>query len=860
MLELAKQLITERNLDVVDVLELPGRPERLVRLPQSIIDGPMGARLQSMGLRDGMAWSHQSTALEILERGRNLVVATGTASGKSLIFQLRALDVVLRDPTAKVLVFYPLKALASDQYDRWRRAARDAGLNEGSVARIDGDIPVGERQALMERASIVVMTPDVCQAWLMRGVGTGPIRRFLDDLALLVMDEAHVYESVFGSNFAMLARRMIAAKARASQSGRQLQVIAATATIAYPETHLEELTGLRFEVVDEDQNGAPADERHVDHINGPDHGGPAEAALSDLLTGVLAIPNERRGRFIAFHDSRQGIERVVREIDEAGVLPYRSGYEAQDRATIEKALRTGDLDGVISTSALELGIDVADMTIGVNLGVPQSRKAFRQRIGRVGRSAAGVFFLMADRYAFRRFGETFEDYYRASVEPSYLYLGNRFVQYAHARCLVEEMEVLGGERMRLPAGTRWPDGFDGVLRYAVPGGGRPREFDFIAALGADNPHFNYPLRQIGEESFEIKDRPDGRIGSIAMQQAIREAYPGATYLHFGKGYKVREWQTRGHDRSIRVYAADRGGAPTKPILRKTINLSLTGDGIVDGHVMRAGNGLVAEVHLQVTESVEGYTVGGNRFLYKDLRTQDPNMSRKQRDFRTTGIIVRIDEDWFTGGGSEPSLNRLAVADGLKSLISRERSIAPQDVDATHTNIAVFSERGPQRITNAVIVYDAVYGGLRLTEDLFEDFRSYVTKLCRAASMAGDDALVAPPLADRLAAWAEDLKDAGAEPDPVVAVPDGWVQIYRPGSMVTITMHGAQIEREIGAPQMIPFGEQSILVYPYVNGQVPGMVPHAQIQTAGQDWEWALWNPTTGEITDVDSEVEQEDVA
>lgn len=855
MLELAKTLIAERNLELVDTLELPGRPERLVGLPKSIVEGPLASRLVAMGLSDGLGWSHQSAALEILERGRNVVVATGTASGKSLVFQLRALDVVLRDPGAKVLVFYPLKALASDQFDRWRRVARQAGLEEHAVARIDGDIPTGERQQAMERASIVLMTPDVCQAWLMRGVGTGPIRRFLDSLALLVMDEAHVYESVFGSNFAMLARRMVAAKARASQTGRPLQVIAATATIAYPEAHLEELTGLRFEVIGEDQNGAPAHERHIHHIHGPDYGATAEAALSDLLAGVLAIPNDRRGRFIAFHDSRQGIERVVREIDESGVLPYRSGYEAEDRATIERALRTGALDGVISTSALELGIDVADMTIGVNLGVPTSRKAFRQRIGRVGRASPGVFFLMADRHAFTRFGETFEDYYRASVEPSYLYLGNRFVQYAHARCLVDEMEVLGGERMRLPGGTKWPEGFEGVLRYAVPGGGRPREFDFIAALGADNPHFNYPLRQIGEESFEIKDRPDGRIGSIAMQQAIREAYPGATYLHFGRSYKVRDWQTRGHDRSIRVYAADRGGAPTKPILRKTINLSLTGDGIVDGHVMRTANGLVAEVHLQVTESVEGYTVGGNRFLYKDLRTQDPNMSRKQRDFRTTGIIVRIDEDWFTGGGSEASLARAAVADGLKSLISRERSIAPQDIDATHTNIAIFSERGPQRVTNAVIVYDAVYGGLRLTEDLFEDFRSYVDKLCRAASLAGEDALVVPPLADRLSVWAENLKDVGAEPDPITDVPDGWVQVYKPGSMVTITMHGAQIEREIGAPQMMPFGDQSILVYSYVNGQVPGMVPHAQIQTAGQEWEWALWNPSTGEMVDIDGDQE-----
>lgn len=156
------------------------------------------------------------------------------------------------------------------------------------------------------------------------------------------------------------------------------------------------------------------------------------------------------------------------------------------------------LEAVLSTSALELGIDIADMAIGLNLGVPQSRKSFRQRAGGIGRARQGAFLVMAAPNAFRRYGETFFEYYQASVEPSYLYLGNRFIHYAHAQCFADEMELRGGQRGRPPEGIDWPSGFETLLQYALPAGARPREFDFIAQLGGDSPHLNYALRQVGE--------------------------------------------------------------------------------------------------------------------------------------------------------------------------------------------------------------------------------------------------------------------------------------------------------------------------------------------------------------------------
>ncbi len=862
MIDVAYELISNLNLEVVEALELPRRPERRRELPAELCRGPLESSLGQWA-PDGELWFHQSVALERLFRGENVVVSTGTASGKSLIFQLYAFDRILGDPRTKVLVFYPLKALASDQCASWKRLASSLGLDETCVAKIDGDVPTPDRVNLIDTASIVLMTPDVCQAWLMRNVGTAPVRRFFDHLSLLVLDEAHVYESVFGSNVAFLLRRMIGAKRRATQSasGKLFQIIAATATIRDPAEHLSKLSGVRFSVVDEVDNGAPFHERRIFHVTGPEYGAGAEAAVADLVRGIREL--KRRHRFIVFMDSRQGVERIVKAVGEEEVLPYRSGYEANDRKNIEDALRNGSLDGVVATSALELGIDIADMEIGANLGVPQSRKAFRQRIGRVGRTGPGMFFVFAQPHAFKRFGETFEDYYNSSVEPSYLYLGNRFIQFAHARCLFEENEVLQGDPVTPPAGVIWPDNFGTILKYMKPGGGRPREFDFIAQIGADNPHFNYPLRQIGEAGWQIVEGRHGHqkiVGSIATNQAIREAYPGATYLHMGRPYKISEWHTRSFERSIRALPL-KNRVATRPLLKKTVTLSLAPDGIVDNRLKRNASGLVAEVHLQVNESVEGYYIGSKSFLYRDLRVQNPNMSRKQRDFRTTGVIIRVGEPWFAG--SEPDRRRFreAVADGLLALICRDKSISPQDVDVTHTNIALVTESGPKRLTDAVVIYDSVYGGLRLTEDAYLELRRYMAQLDKAVDLAGSDAVLDERTAGKLAEWTKTLEDAdAADASASIEARDGWYQIYKPGSCVSILHNGNLVERKIIKPELLdPYKTGTkTLVYQYELSKGIGRVPHDQVLATGQDWSWVLWNPDSGDIKELDDESESHD--
>lgn len=850
-------LISEVGLHTVcDSVDVPERRETFASIPEAISKGPLSPVIGNIS-PDGRLWKHQVQALQLLCDGQNVVVSTGTASGKSLIFQLYALHRLLTDSDSKVLVFYPLRALANDQLSSWEKLASSAGLGSESVGRIYGGIPMPDRDWIMEHCRVVLMTPDVCQAWLMRTLGTPNVNRFIGSLALLVLDESHVYESVFGSNTAFLLRRLLGAKRSLARrrSGNQLQIVAATATIDNPAEHMRNLTGSLFKVVDESENGAPRSPRRILHIEGPELGSHGEEFMVGLLGQICGMPE--RHRFISFVDSRQGVERIARELGKDSVKTYRSGYEARDRAAIESALRNGTLHGVVCTSALELGIDIADMDIGVNLGTPSSRKSFRQRLGRIGRRSPGVFLVVAPANAFTKYGEGLREYYESSVEPSYLYLGNRFVQFAHARCLGDESDALGRNPKEVPSGVDCPEGFPEILRIAREGW--PKEFEAMAQIGGDEPHYNYALRQLGESTVDIQQGGKGfesEVGDMAYHQAIREAYPGATYLHMGNAYKVNQWSHGFNKLIIRVAPVPRA-APTRPILRKSVTIDLSREGIIPGRVRQSESGLLAEAEILVNESVEGFSIGNTQYRYSEERAKNPNMRRKQRQFRTTGVVVKIVDDWFRDGAV-----RREVAEGLRDLLARDRSIAPQDIDSAHTNIALATDAGPQKGSgDIVVIYDSVYGGLRLTESLFDEFARYIERLSLGAQLSQGDGIVNGQTAELLRLWTEGLSDIGDFIDfrPTIEPPtDGdWLVVYKPGSFAGIFVGGNPVEREIIEPVYRDFFNTGTptLYYSYRderNANGANYTPADAVQSVGQDWEWVFWNPDTGEYRDMEA--------
>ena len=839
-------------------LEIPASQERRAPAPDDIVQGPAWQMTREAGA-GGQLWLHQAEALGALARDENVVVATATASGKSMVFQAWTLHGIKVSPEPTTLVFYPTKALANDQERRWLEACELVGLPRETVGKINGDVGVNQRDPIISRARVVIMTPDVCHAWMTRRADSQGVRQFLARLRNVIIDEAHVYEDVFGSNASYLFQRLAIAAANAGNP-RPPQFVAATATILSPEEHMRKLTGQEFAVVNESSNGSPRHPRKLLHLSLQVGQEGAEDQLAALVAAIIEADPE--AQVIAFHDSRQGIERVAKLIGRADVLPYRSGYGPEDRRRIEQRLRRNEIRGVIATSALELGIDMPDLNYGVNLHLPQSRKQLLQRIGRVGRSRPGTFVLLASDSVFAEHGESMETYFQEAVEPSNLYLDNEYIAFQQALCMVSEMRAQETDAMSPPTQCVWPAGFADALRNAH--GRAPRHLDDVLQRTARaEPHLAYGLRNSGEEKLVIYEVEQGsrtrgrKIEDIEVSVAMREAYPGAVYHHQGQTYTVRRW---GRDRETKapyinmVPAKVLGSARTKPISRRVVTTGAGREHVVDRRKNVRRRGEIAQVKLVVTESVEGYLDHqGQVQQYHRLQALDPHRSRKQWDFPSSGFHIRIWEPWFDGDSGEPWQVRHQVADALKAHLAYRRSVALADISTAVDNVFVQTAKGYLLSNNSVLVYDNVYGGLGLTEALWWNLEEYATQLLRGSHRerrrwAGIN--IFPEHARQLVRWLNEKND-GPEPAPDDPGPDDWWRIIRPGSQVRLYQHDRDDVAEGTLSE--PVWKDGIRYWVDTLGNGRVLATDEQLSPQGSSFDWQIWQPSTGRDQELQTE-------
>ena len=844
----ATQFIEATQAQIVERFDIPARPERQRACPPEFLAGTMAGWIRAMCGGQDHPWNHQSIALEALARGENVVVATGTASGKSLIFQAAMVRQML-EGSGRVLLLFPQKALSGDQQRRTAKALELAGLDAALAGMIHGEVPMSERDRILSDCRIILATPDVIHSWMMRQLASPLVQEFLSDLRLLVIDEAHVLDGLFGSNAAFFFRRLRAAHRRFCVGGTELRFVAATATITDPATHMQQLTGCPFTAVTEADNGAPFHGLTLLHVEGPAYGAGAERLAADMGTALADIVHPNA--FILFNDSRQGVERITRAIGCDDVLPYRSGYDHRDREGIEDKLHRNEARGIISTSALELGIDIPHFTMGLNIGVPQTRKAFRQRVGRIGRNSPGVFALVAPLSAFRQLGSSFREFYEGQVEESHLYLTNRFIQFQQARCLVDE---LPSDLAFADEDMDWPAGFAEMVACANPGASRPADLDHLAALGSDAPHFSYPLRDICETSFALRSvrNPSDVMGKIELDKALREAYPGATYYHLRRAHRVIEWRTNSYEHSI-ILEPLKGAQPTNPLLRTSVNVSTNPGELIGGRLLQGDRGVLAEISMRATDSVEGYRIGSTAMMYRDLGTKNSRMKRRYREFATTGILIRINEPWFSGSGEAALKSRQAVAEALMAVVAREHNIAPAELRSADHNIAMCGIGGTRAIEDAIVIFDRVTGGLRLSAPLFSDFAGVLDRLARAAELAGEEALIASSTVDRVREWHESLQPAAAAGDVLPELDDDEVIIFAPNSEVSVRVKGALVDRKLLEPQFVSIGDSRLLMYRYeAEPNVSAWVAHDQVQAIGANWQRAIWKPASNEIRALDA--------
>ncbi|MCX7783832.1 MAG: DEAD/DEAH box helicase, partial [Meiothermus sp.] len=322
-------------------------------------------------------YSYQAEAFEHLELGRHVVLATSTASGKSLVFQVPVLKAVLEGQTT--LLLYPTKALAHDQLGRLRQMARAFGV-EDRIYTYDGDTSGAERKKAREKGRALLTNPDMLHFGLLPRHSDWA--GFLSQLHYIVVDELHAYRGVFGTHAALILQRLLRL---AWHYGATPQVIAASATIANPAEHAHSLTGLNFHAINANPSRAER-EFGVWIPKALDKEG-KQRRSPNLEAALLARHAAEQGlRTLIFTNARRTAELVARYAANEQVRPYRAGYTAVERRRLEQALQEGTVRVLVSTSALELGVDIGGLDAVILLGYPGSVSSFWQRAGRAGRS------------------------------------------------------------------------------------------------------------------------------------------------------------------------------------------------------------------------------------------------------------------------------------------------------------------------------------------------------------------------------------------------------------------------------------------------------------------------------------------
>ena len=495
--------------------------------------------LESAGIE--RLYTHQAAALEAAWNGP-AIVTTGTASGKSLCFQLPTLEVLLSDAHARALYLYPTKALAQDQ----ARSLHRFGLHQQLRPAIyDGDTKREERSAIRKRSNLILTNPDMLH------VGILPNHRAWGDmfanLAVVVVDEAHVYRGVFGSHVANVLRRL---RRIAAAYGTTPRFLLASATIANPVELAERLTGLEeLQLIDED--GSPGARRQIAMWNPPIEDEALQTRRSVIGEAADIVAELVRGgsRTICFMKSRKGVELVAKlAADQLAsgddpslgdrVAAYRAGYTPQQRRELEAKLVAGDLLAVVTTDALELGIDIGALDAAVCITFPGTVASLRQMWGRAGRRGRGLAVYVAGEDALDQFFCRHPDeFLERPVESAILEFENEQIHLAHLLCAAHEG----------PIDPREDDAFLGPRVRAhcealvAQGLLVERRGAFSLRTSDDFPAARVSLRSASPEAIQVVDISQGEVlGTVEMARACSTVHDGAIYLHMGRSYEVRE--------------------------------------------------------------------------------------------------------------------------------------------------------------------------------------------------------------------------------------------------------------------------------------------------------------------------------
>lgn len=794
--------VAHDNLYVIsEEISLPPRQSRLAPVP-SKLHPKVKERLSS--LYPGGLYNHQAMGIFLGLQGKSLCVATPTASGKTVIFTSIATSILLSKPGAVVLALYPAKALIHDQERKWHEAIEHTGIE---TVIIHGGVARSLRAELLKKGRIVLMTPDVMHAWLLAELDDPEIRRFLASLEVLILDEAHIYDGVFGTNMAYLLRRLRAV------SGVN-QVLASSATIGEPVAFLKKLTGLDCELIgpQEDGTATPAKQIMLCTLS--------PRIVATFLKGLVQeLRDNNVGRFLVFVDSRKQVEELASSIMHAAaqdtledepeavhegeetidadqvidlasqhaVLPYRAGYEETDRAAIQTALTEGSLRGVISTSALELGIDIGEITLVVNLGTPPSIKSFWQRAGRAGRKSDGYMLLLDTDGRVTRTG--LDSYLQRAPEPNWFYMDNEYLQYANALCAADESQQCAQPLYSEKPLEDLPENFRALLANEItPTRSIPHELYPLKqqALASGNSHLAFPVRTSIEKSYQVEcpHLPGHGLGSLTYSQLLREAFPGALYRYMGRPYRV--WNLK-HGQGKVITQRAKGFFGITRATSQTMVFPQFADEIY--YLSRSEDAFISECRAQVSLRVIGFVEQYGK-AKKEVK-YEPGCHYAQKPltnyYDTTGVCFHFPEE---------DLQREALGRYIVGAFCHICAVQDRDVGAGMFTSNV-SPLGQGQI-RGFAVFDTTVGSLRLTRQVPDRLDEILNEAIRMAQEedANKIALSLQAILDRL----PDLKKQAVNGslntvfDP--GADEGWVTVVAGNQEAICDDGNAHIKEEV----------------------------------------------------------------
>ncbi|MCS6949221.1 MAG: DEAD/DEAH box helicase [Armatimonadota bacterium] len=497
---------------------------------------PLERALRVQGV--GVLYTHQAMALEAVRRGENVVVVSGTASGKTLCYNLPVLESVLTNPYTTAFYLFPTKALARDQQEKLNNLGLFPQVRFGVY---DGDTPPQERAAIRRGAHLVLTNPDMLHVGILPHHSSWA--RFLRQLRYVVVDEMHAYRGVFGSHVALILRRL---RRLAEFYGARPQFILTSATVGNPQETAQTLTGLPCTLIQED--GSPRPRRYFVLWNPPLIGQNFERLSTNVESAaILTALAEAGWSTLVFTKARVSTELILRYAHDLAerrtpqlkerLMSYRAGYTPEQRREIERRLFSGELLGVVSTNALELGVDVGGLDVVVMAGYPGSITSTWQQAGRAGRRDREAMVILVaqddplDQYLMRHpeylFGQPVE---KVRLNPT-----NLPILKAHLCCAAYEKPLEPDDYALFGDAETCMSAIAELMSEGRLGAREGRWYYF----GGGYPAGEVSIRTASGEAVVIRESLTGsELGRVEMERAYRTVHPGAIYLHQGESYLI----------------------------------------------------------------------------------------------------------------------------------------------------------------------------------------------------------------------------------------------------------------------------------------------------------------------------------